>query len=763
MTENVECLLCADPCIFFGVFDCGHFSCGFCAIRIFSLSKENRSCPVCRHSSKELVVTRDYKSLSTADHQFNVAVLKSKASITTTPLFSGVLVDGGDLVNYIEKMHGNACPDAACWQDGAQDMYGMRDRLREHLRKDHGMDYCGICLENKPAFLCEHKTYNNQGELDAHNRGLSIKDPASFTGHPPCAFCGSRRFYDGEGLLKHMQQNHITCDLCNSGEFIFTFYKNREKLLEHFESSHKLCQHPDCKDLDPMLRVFRSDFDLAAHLQNRHNIRHNFTMESFAPAANSRGGNHNNHNTGSSSSNQAPASGANSFATKITFDFVNRKQILDLDSAAQGRDGSGRGRGGRGGRGRGGKGQQQAPAPVASRVPSHYEARTQFLNPVRIPIADGENAIRNTYTKGGKSSKASDADHPAAANDNDEADDGESKLKILNRALEEIGGFGRSSRSSRTMGSRQESTISTSSTMSAAARVDSVVHNDIEALNSLPADIAERNRLLRQRIEEYLPQASTRSKFVDACKDYLAGKLLATEHYKQLSGTFFTEEESLNAVFPLIVSTIPNEHKKEALMTARRMLTCNEFQKQERANKESTESRQEREEIERLRNARLNNVSKANNGRNKRAAWGAEASAPSQPGASVKGAKGGSGKKDNSIQSFLAKPAAATSGPKGVWTTSSAKNNFTGAAASSASPINLQQSAPKRNTNEVARGESAYGAGVNPNLGGWGGSSASSGHVDPAELPTLETMAPRWSSSNQKKTGGNSSNPWFRR
>eukprot|EP00658_Telonema_sp_P-2_P042689 TRINITY_DN30689_c0_g1_i1.p1 TRINITY_DN30689_c0_g1~~TRINITY_DN30689_c0_g1_i1.p1 ORF type:complete len:201 (-),score=41.22 TRINITY_DN30689_c0_g1_i1:313-915(-) len=200
-------------------------------------------------------------------------------------------------------------------------------------------------------------------------------------------------------------------------------------------------------------------------------------------------------------------------------------------------------------------------------------------------------------------------------------------------------------------------------------------------------------------------------------------------------------------------------------MTARRMLTCNEFQKQERANKESAESRQEREEIERLRSARLNNVSKANNGRNKKTAWGAEASAPSQPGASVKGSSKGNQKKDNSIQSFLSKPTAATSGPKGVWTTSSAKNNFTGAAASS-SPMMPQPSAPKRNPNEVARGESAYGAGVNPNLGGWGGggsSASSGGHVDPAELPTLETMAPRWSSSNPKKTGGNSSNPWFRR
>ena len=737
MTESVECLLCADPCIFFGVFDCGHFACGFCAIRIFSLSKENKSCPVCRHDSKELIATRDLKYLSHSDHQFDVTVMKAKATMIPSGMFPGILVDGVDLERYLMKMNGFVCPVPNCWQDGVQDHFGGKDMLRTHLRKEHSADYCGICLENKPAFLCEHKTYGQQGELDQHNRGLCSKDPTSFTGHPPCHFCGNRRFYDGEGLLKHMQQSHITCDICNSGEFIFTFYRNREKLLEHFQASHKLCQHPDCKDLDPMLRVFRSDFDLAAHLQSQHNVRHNFTMEAFTPASNSR-------TPAAPSRGNQVASGANSFATKITFDFVNRKQVLDLDAPV--REGGGGSRGG-GGRGRG-RGKSQAPHTAissASRLPSHYEGRTDYFGPVRVPIAAGEIAIREAY---GQSTS--------------EGDEG-AQMKVLNKALGEIGGFRKGSHTSRgSMGNRELSSASSASTMSAVARVDTVVHNDIEAINALPTTLAERNMLLKERLDQLLPQSSSKAAFVDACKDFLAGKLLATEHYKQLSGTFFRDESSLNAIFPLIVATMPNEHKKEALMTARRMLTCNEFQRQERANHESEESKHEREEIEQLRASRLNNLSKG--GKGKQGAWGAKPPAPTRPGSTVKDGK--KDRKDTSIQSFLAPSSSASaSGPKGVWTTSTTRN-LVGVPAP-ASP-SLPQPTKKRDTNEVARGESAYGAGVNPG-GGWGGTAASSGanaYLDPEALPTLETMAPRWSSSATKtKSKGNpsSSNPWFRR
>ena len=482
-----------------------------------------------------------------------------------------------------------------------------------------------------------------------------------------------------------------TYERMNSGEFIFTFYRNREKLLEHFQASHKLCQHPDCKDLDPMLRVFRSDFDLAAHLQSQHNVRHNFTMEAFTPASNSR-------TPAAPSRGNQVASGANSFATKITFDFVNRKQVLDLDAPV--REGGGGSRGG-GGRGRG-RGKSQAPhmaVSSASRLPSHYEGRTDYFGPVRVPIAAGEIAIREAY---GQSTS--------------EGDEG-AQMKVLNKALGEIGGFRKGSHTSRgSMGNRELSSASSASTMSAVARVDTVVHNDIEAINALPTTLAERNMLLKERLDQLLPQSSSKAAFVDACKDFLAGKLLATEHYKQLSGTFFRDESSLNAIFPLIVATMPNEHKKEALMTARRMLTCNEFQRQERANHESEESKHEREEIEQLRASRLNNLSKG--GKGKQGAWGAKPPAPSRPGSTVKDGK--KDRKDTSIQSFLAPSSSASaSGPKGVWTTSTTRN-LVGVPAPAAP--SLPQPTKQRDTNEVARGESAYGAGVNPG-GGWGGTA----------------------------------------
>lgn len=184
--------------------------------------------------------------------------------------------------------------------------------------------YCDICLRNRPAFLCEQMLYSSRS-LDQHIDGKCVYDSQSFTGHPECRFCKrGTRFYDGEALLKHMLQAHYSCDLCNRGQFIFTFYRNRDSLIQHFERHHKLCDHPDCSSVDPMARVFANDIELAVHKQRVHGVKSRVLFEAGVSDP------HEMTHVGDPASQHgdAPATGSNTNVIYITFDYNTHRQTV---------------------------------------------------------------------------------------------------------------------------------------------------------------------------------------------------------------------------------------------------------------------------------------------------------------------------------------------------------------------------------------------------------------------------------------------------
>ena len=404
---DYDCLICTNAIDVFGVYDCGHYSCAICALRIFKFGKNpsDRCCPMCRTPTKEI---RVMQTPPDDEYSFDMEALKRiafhfdkilRCSIETKPL-----------KQRLEKLYTYVCPVAECWKDGEQEPFTHFAPLKEHLRNDHGLRYCGLCIDNRPSFLCEQVTYSDT-ELDNHNKGKCGKDPASFLGHPLCLFC-STRFYDGDALLKHMQSNHFSCDICNRGEFTFVFFKNRNKLLDHFMISHRLCEHPACIELDPMARVFANELELQHHEQRIHGAAPRaipleslgFQYQSHRPG---RGGRQSQSPQAETSHDPSenPATGRDVTASTIWFD--NNKGTMESVNMMPKTKGKTTLK-------KVAAGTQESEVQLASQViPSHFEPIEVRDSLKRLAKRIAENTVVQPKTKAEEEAAAAEAARPA--------------------------------------------------------------------------------------------------------------------------------------------------------------------------------------------------------------------------------------------------------------------------------------------------------------------------------------------------------------
>ncbi|KAG5498636.1 hypothetical protein JKF63_02922 [Porcisia hertigi] len=352
----VECIICADSCRALCVFPCGHYTCYSCGLRIHSINKG--SCPVCREvtTTKPIITQR----VSREEEQFSAEEMNSMRQFATADHRLRCVMDSPQLAFEVAKLYEYTCPIDSCWRRGCQDPFLEMNMLKDHLWVDHQLSYCEVCLRHRPAFLCEQVAYSSTA-LQNHMEGCCRHDRQSFTGHPPCRFCKSNNvFYDGESLLKHMQQQHYTCDVCNRGQFTFTFYATRQKLDQHFQARHKICDHPDCASLDLMTRVFGNEIDLMVHKQRVHGVKAKVT---FSPGM---FGEVSSSSAGSGPAGTAPATASNTNVIQITFDHVFRVETVEMMPTKANNH-----RGGRRGD-NGGKAAERAYVPEENGIPPHY-------------------------------------------------------------------------------------------------------------------------------------------------------------------------------------------------------------------------------------------------------------------------------------------------------------------------------------------------------------------------------------------------------
>lgn len=157
-----------------------------------------------------------------------------------------------------------------CPQQDCEGAFVDQGELKRHVKQEHHLSCCDLCLRNKKIFSHEHTLYT-QEQLQKHHRegdaSFNKDDETGFTGHPECVFCKTR-FYGADELFEHCRNKHEQCHLCLKKGIQHQYYANYDNLEKHFKKEHFLCQYKEC--LDNKFVVFDSDIDLKAHEVNEH-------------------------------------------------------------------------------------------------------------------------------------------------------------------------------------------------------------------------------------------------------------------------------------------------------------------------------------------------------------------------------------------------------------------------------------------------------------------------------------------------------------
>ena len=209
-TEEVVCILCADVIEFHAVGACNHHGiCSKCAMRM-RLLMDDRHCPMCKQPLARVIVSREMRPFESFELWGDVAgpdsVLDEKSEI----IFVACRAHYKELCSLREFQ----CRIKRC-----REVKHSLGQLKEHLRRDHGVEFCELCLTHQSFFIQEQEVFT-KGALKGHNIGRSQGGLAgqkhANTGkdfHPMCQFC-RKRFYGDKELYEHLERDHFKCHIC---------------------------------------------------------------------------------------------------------------------------------------------------------------------------------------------------------------------------------------------------------------------------------------------------------------------------------------------------------------------------------------------------------------------------------------------------------------------------------------------------------------------------------------------------------------------
>ncbi|XP_069726078.1 E3 ubiquitin-protein ligase ZNF598 isoform X2 [Phaenicophaeus curvirostris] len=263
------CVLCCGELDVVALGRCEHPICYRCSVRMRALCGV-RYCAVCREELGQVVFGRKLTSFSAiALHQLQH---EKKYDIYFT--------DGEVYALYRKLLQHECplCPDAKPFSTFAD--------LEQHMRKQHELFCCKLCVKHLKIFTHERKWYSRK-DLARH-RIHGDPDDTSHRGHPLCKFC-DERYLDNDELLKHLRRDHYFCHFCDS-DGAQEYYSDYEYLREHFREKHFLCEEGRCST-EQFTHAFRTEIDYkahktACHSKNRAEARQNRQIDlqfNYAP------------------------------------------------------------------------------------------------------------------------------------------------------------------------------------------------------------------------------------------------------------------------------------------------------------------------------------------------------------------------------------------------------------------------------------------------------------------------------------------------
>ncbi|XP_035122491.2 E3 ubiquitin-protein ligase ZNF598 isoform X3 [Callithrix jacchus] len=238
-----SCVLCCGELEATALGRCDHPVCYRCSTKMRVLC-EQRYCAVCREELRQVVFGKKLPAFATIPiHQLQY---EKKYDI--------YFADGKVYALYRQLLQ-HECP--RCPELPPFSLFGD---LEQHMRKQHELFCCRLCLQHLQIFTYERKWYSRK-DLARH-RMQGDPDDTSHRGHPLCKFC-DERYLDNDELLKHLRRDHYFCHFCDS-DGAQDYYSDYAYLREHFREKHFLCEEGRCST-EQFTHAFRTEIDLKAH------------------------------------------------------------------------------------------------------------------------------------------------------------------------------------------------------------------------------------------------------------------------------------------------------------------------------------------------------------------------------------------------------------------------------------------------------------------------------------------------------------------
>ncbi|XP_074179271.1 E3 ubiquitin-protein ligase ZNF598 isoform X2 [Rhinolophus sinicus] len=238
-----SCVLCCGDLEATALGRCDHPVCYRCSTKMRVLC-EQRYCAVCREELRQVVFGKKLPAFATIPlHQLQH---EKKYDI--------YFADGKVFALYRQLLQHECprCPELP--------PFGLFGDLEQHMRKQHELFCCKLCLKHLKIFTHERKWYSRK-DLARH-RMQGDPDDTSHRGHPLCKFC-DERYLDNDELLKHLRRDHYFCHFCDS-DGAQDYYSDYAYLREHFREKHFLCEEGRCST-EQFTHAFRTEIDLKAH------------------------------------------------------------------------------------------------------------------------------------------------------------------------------------------------------------------------------------------------------------------------------------------------------------------------------------------------------------------------------------------------------------------------------------------------------------------------------------------------------------------
>jgi hypothetical protein len=223
---------------------------------------QDDTCCICKHASKRVVLTHTQPKTFA---EYDLEKLKFDSAWN-------VYAESEIIIDRLQDLRDIKC--RVCEHEHRHDeeqntklKFANMHQLKNHVAKEHNLNYCMLCLDNRKVFLKEQKLYSNR-EITTHVR-FGEEDPqhGRIHGHPLCKFC-NKRFYNDDDLFQHMYKKHERCHICEREGIQFEYYKDYNHLEKHFDTVHILCKDPIC--LEKKFVVFTNELDLRAHELKEH-------------------------------------------------------------------------------------------------------------------------------------------------------------------------------------------------------------------------------------------------------------------------------------------------------------------------------------------------------------------------------------------------------------------------------------------------------------------------------------------------------------